>query len=256
MVRYVYDSWGKVLSVTGSMAGTLGKWNPIRYRGYYYDVETGMYYLRSRYYNPMVGRFISIDSLVFVQNNNCANIASYCKNNPINYCDSSGYSPESAASWGSMMWWLMTLDEPLPIGDAIYWLGFAFFAIAGTNDAANRSTISIGQAVSISGVLSESINWLEANPNHILKGSRNHEPHDWSSFGIGPNDPNGWEKLLPILKKVVDTGFEMERNRANNGNLIYDCRDYINEKVTVIVKLFINSNGTLDVSDAWTVPLE
>lgn len=52
MVQYTYDSWGKVLSVTGSMADTLGLINPFRYRGYYYDSETGLYYLNSRYYDP------------------------------------------------------------------------------------------------------------------------------------------------------------------------------------------------------------
>ena len=58
VVNYRFDSWGKLISITGSMADTLGKDNPYRYKGYYYDDETGMYYLKSRYYQPEICRFI------------------------------------------------------------------------------------------------------------------------------------------------------------------------------------------------------
>ena len=52
VVTYTYDAWGKPLTVTGSLATTLGTHNPLRYRGYVYDTETELYYLQSRYYNP------------------------------------------------------------------------------------------------------------------------------------------------------------------------------------------------------------
>ena len=55
---YAYDAWGNLLSATGSMAHV----NPLRYRGYYYDSETGFYYLQSRYYDPATRRFINADS--------------------------------------------------------------------------------------------------------------------------------------------------------------------------------------------------
>ena len=50
VVSYAYDAWGKVLSVSGSLSSTVGAANPFRYRGYYYDTETGWYYLNTRYY--------------------------------------------------------------------------------------------------------------------------------------------------------------------------------------------------------------
>ena len=53
VVEYSYDAWGQPLTITGSMKDTLGKANPLRYRCYVYDEETGMYYLGSRYYNPV-----------------------------------------------------------------------------------------------------------------------------------------------------------------------------------------------------------
>ena len=86
VVQYAYDSWGKILSTTGSMANTVGTLNPIRYRGYYYDVETGLYYLQSRYYDPETGRFISPDVIA-----EGGNIYTYCLNDPVNRSDESGY---------------------------------------------------------------------------------------------------------------------------------------------------------------------
>lgn len=64
VVEYKYNSWGKIQSITGSKAGTIGKINSFRYRGYYYDEETGMYYLKNRYYDPEIRRFISADSYI------------------------------------------------------------------------------------------------------------------------------------------------------------------------------------------------
>ena len=86
VVQYSYDSWGKILSVTGSLASTVGAKNPIRYRGYYYDTETELYYLNSRYYDPETGRFISPDVVA-----EGGNLYTYCTNDPVNRSDDSGY---------------------------------------------------------------------------------------------------------------------------------------------------------------------
>ena len=64
VVEYEYDSWGNILSVTGSKAATVGKVNPFRYRGYFYDEESGLYYLQSRYYDPATGRFLNADGVL------------------------------------------------------------------------------------------------------------------------------------------------------------------------------------------------
>ena len=91
VVEYTYDTWGKLLSTTGSLAATFGAEQPFRYRGYVYDEETGFYYLQSRYYNPEVGRFISADVYLstgqgVLGHNSCA----YCLNNPVNFVDPTG----------------------------------------------------------------------------------------------------------------------------------------------------------------------
>ena len=91
VTEYTYDSWGKLLSVTGSLAETVGKANPFRYRGYYYDSETELYYLNSRYYDPETGRFINADGYVSTGQGTLAhNMYAYCGNSPIAFSDPSG----------------------------------------------------------------------------------------------------------------------------------------------------------------------
>ena len=93
VARYSYDAWGKC-TVTNASGYTVGEKNPFRYRGYYYDTETGLYYLNSRYYSPEFGRFISADSAIAqVGNVQGANMFAYCANNPVNMSDSMGNWP-------------------------------------------------------------------------------------------------------------------------------------------------------------------
>jgi len=95
VVSYTYDAWGNVLSVTGTKADTLGAANPLRYRGYLYDSETGLYYLQSRYYNPAWGRFINADttSVLSASPDSATwdkNLFAYCDNNPVSRKDDGG----------------------------------------------------------------------------------------------------------------------------------------------------------------------
>ena len=93
VVEYGYDAWGNPISKTGSLAATIGTLNPFRYRGYVYDEETGLYYLRSRYYNPEWKRFINADDLVGkIGTLLCHNQYSYCGNSPILYSDQNGHA--------------------------------------------------------------------------------------------------------------------------------------------------------------------
>ena len=91
VVSYTYDAWGNPLSVTGSLATTIGVENPFRYRGYYFDTETGLYYLNSRYYDSVTGRFINADGQINDQFDFVGkNIFAYTSNNPVNYSDTNG----------------------------------------------------------------------------------------------------------------------------------------------------------------------
>ena len=96
VAEYRYDPWGavKVYDANGTEitdTDRIGVMNPLRYRGYYYDTDTGLYYLQSRYYDPAIGRFINADSYAstgqdFIGNN----MFTYCKNNPTNCFDITG----------------------------------------------------------------------------------------------------------------------------------------------------------------------
>lgn len=93
VVNYVYDAWGRPISCSGIMANTLGKINPFRYRGYVYDEETGLYYLRSRYYVSANARFLNAD-IMFTNN-----LFAYCSNNVINCTDPMGTEEEWLEGW-------------------------------------------------------------------------------------------------------------------------------------------------------------
>ena len=102
MVSYEYDAWGKNLSVSGSLAGTVGQANPFRYRSYYYDNESGFYYLQSRYYDAGVRRFINADEIMFLGASGTVlgyNLYAYCENNPVNSIDETGF-------FGTPLQWL------------------------------------------------------------------------------------------------------------------------------------------------------
>ena len=87
VATYEYDAWGNIVSSSGRLAEI----NPLRYRGYYYDNETGFYYLQSRYYDPVNRRFINADGLI---SSNWSfgglNMFAYCENDPVGRSDPSG----------------------------------------------------------------------------------------------------------------------------------------------------------------------
>ncbi len=101
VAKYTYDVWGKILSVTDANgvdvsadSSHIANINPLRYRGYYYDSETGLYYVNSRYYDPYVARFISPDTTEILTATPTAltdkNLYAYCDNNPVVRADSNG----------------------------------------------------------------------------------------------------------------------------------------------------------------------
>ena len=99
--QYSYDEWGKLLSIKTAEAGNeeqqaIAEINPLRYRGYYYDTETGLYYLQSRYYSPELCRFISADDFSYVDTASKlnANAYIYCWNSPVAFDDKEGTTPQ------------------------------------------------------------------------------------------------------------------------------------------------------------------
>ena len=94
---YTYDAWGKIVKINDqileNVASTnIANINPFRYRGYYYDTETSLYYLQSRYYDPEVGRFINADAFASTDISGVlsTNMFAYCENNPVMKQDPTG----------------------------------------------------------------------------------------------------------------------------------------------------------------------
>lgn len=94
IARYSYDAWGVPEIKLDSSECQIATINPFRYRGYYYDGETELYYLLSRYYNPSLGRFINSDAIDWLGTNEQiieTNIFAYCKNDCVNLSDEIGF---------------------------------------------------------------------------------------------------------------------------------------------------------------------
>ena len=142
---YQYDAWGNCTATPVSSIGAniYAQYNPFRYRGYYYDMETGLYYLQSRYYDPAIGRFINADAEISDVNGELQgyNLFTYCFNNPVNLSDLSGEWP----SWATK----------LIIGTVCAVAAVAItVATAGTGAAAVvPALVAVGKTVAISTAL-------------------------------------------------------------------------------------------------------
>ena len=91
VAKYEYDTWGEVqYEANYNETVNIAVINPIRYRGYYYDSERGLYYLNSRYYDPFMCRFLNADTLIDNRGIITQNLFQYCGNNPVNNADLSG----------------------------------------------------------------------------------------------------------------------------------------------------------------------
>ena len=93
LASYVYDAWGNFTETVHSTTteATIASSLPFRYRSYYYDIEIGLYYLNTRYYDPAIGRFISADGYVSTGQGLIGNnMFAYCENNPVNRKDPAG----------------------------------------------------------------------------------------------------------------------------------------------------------------------
>ena len=146
MVKYVYDAWGKckVLNTSGVEITDdthIGILNPFRYRSYYYDHGIGLYFLKTRYYDPEIARFITIDYIFYLNPNsiNGLNLYAYCFSNPVILIDPTG----EGAIWG----WI-TDNIIDPTGQLVT------ATIFGAIDIINphNNTNIIGRGITISGV--------------------------------------------------------------------------------------------------------
>ena len=168
MVRYRYDGWGNhvVLNPDGSKNESstfIGNINPFRYRGYYYDTTLKLYYLKTRYYDPETGRFITIDDISYLAPDtiNGLNLYAYCGNNPVMRIDENGNA-----------WWeWLLLGVAVVLSVAAVVVGTALsggtFAILGgiLSGAGSGFLIGAGGSIITQGLVSD---WKSINPMDAL----------------------------------------------------------------------------------------
>ena len=150
LVKYEYNSWGKLLNLTDYSSNGLGRKNPFRFKGYYYDEELGMYYLNSRYYDPEVGRFISPDTtdILEVQDDLYdKNLYAYCDNNSVMRIDSSGAVWHLAV--GAVVGVATQFVADVGIGLAT---GSSFGEVISSLSLVDYAAAAIGGAIAASGI--------------------------------------------------------------------------------------------------------
>ena len=173
--EYAYDAYGNCIILNASNAD-LANNNPIRYRGYYYDRETGLYYLNARYYSPEWRRFISPDDTAYLdtENSNGLNLYTYCNNDPVNYADPSGHLP----NWAK---WL--------IGGVAFAGAVALTIISG----GSLAPVFIGMGVSIAS-------------SALIEGAISAYKGEgfWSGFANGAADGAMWGGIFALVGSTVN----------------------------------------------------
>ncbi len=216
VVEYTYDTWGKVISVTGSLASTLGQNQPFRYRGYVYDNETGFYYLQSRYYDSNTCRFVSADVMLSTGQGVLGhNSFAYCLNNPVNMSDEPGTWP----SWATK----------LAIGIGAIIIGAAVVAATAATGGAAAAFVGAAvaglKAAAVSGAIGAAVGaGTRAVSHRVSTGS-------WSGAGKAAVDgavdgfANGFMTggIMAGGSQILSSGFKVAANAGvktgRNGGL-------------------------------------
>ena len=209
VVKYTYDAWGNILTVTGGMANTLGKANPLRYRGYIYDEETRLYYLQSRYYDPELGRFINADDPGYLGADGTPpsyNFFAYCGNNPV-----MGYDPTGHWSWG----W----KDQLALGAGVLMIGLALLLAPPTGGASlgaltlSASTIAAaGSTMAFAGTVITGDAVAQATVNYAKQSKKSGKERstDKPSW-VSPSD-------VDLGKSSQQNATDMLNNKYGSGN--------------------------------------
>ena len=174
MVQYWYDAWGnhKVVSANGTTITSsthIGNVNPFRYRGYYYDTETGLYFLQTRYYDPEVGRFLNRDSVSYAapEKIDGLNLYAYCLNNPVEFTD----------PYGTTEWWEW-------LGAGLIIVGLSAIAIATTVISGGMASVGSALLIKTSLEFTAAVTGAAAFSGIVSLSSQSNGEFSWEQFGI------------------------------------------------------------------------
>ena len=223
VVEYKYDAWGKPLATTGSLADTLGIRNPFRYRGYIYDEESGLYYLRSRYYVSWRCVFLNADSILGIRGGILShNAYGYCGGNPVMQED-----PDGLFGNGSVHSWVCE-DIVARSGGTIMRKDYQLVSLEsggyGLLDLVDPSTGEIWEvkrvSVSVSAAIRQFSAYLRGTPNEKIKAEK---------YIAGDYD-----RIPP--RAFICEGYLVVYGALENGIVLYD---YIDLKKVCYVSLVV-----------------
>ena len=258
VVKYTYDEWGNKVSVTGSMAGTLGVQNPFRYRGYCYDEETGWYYLQSRYYDPVTGRFINADGQI---NDGVlgANLFAYCENNPVNMVDYDGNDPTPA--WAVRINTGKGTTEDFAIAMAVYnsgtageWAGSAAAPVRNAIDKARASYMPNGG--SLHGGYLDHNQYLTTTVNSIQYIT----PDDAKSLYVKELESGRLNNIDGLLAGAGILDFAVGTKLTGGALLVFEtgnyCAQVYNQAAVIdpMKKAYDNNQGLVVIQMSYSAP--
>ena len=207
VASYDYDPYGKVISAMGILSDV----NPLRYRGYVYDQETGFYYLQSRYYDPAVGRFINADSYASTGQGIIGyNMFAYCGNSPVNFSDETGHVAIQEATKAGLWLAFSSLDGPSLVLDVIGFL------------------ILTGIFYGTKPVDKEEENGVIA---YAKKGSNNGQSASlFTDSAVSPPDPDDWNRRnwQKVNEKYLEKQLEKQGTSPHQLK-----RDYLGQKAEI-----------------------
>ena len=180
IAQYTYNAHGACVSVTGN--SEIVNINPFRYRGYYCDIETGYYYLETRYYDPAVGRFLNSDDLKYLGTSDSSvgfNLYSYCDNNPVNRLDVNGHSwfrdRYNEVKAGTKKLAKAITNTTQKVASAIKATPNIKNTITSTAKkiAATATNTTKNFITTVSGAANDGVNWTKNKIDDITKGFKN-----------------------------------------------------------------------------------
>ena len=220
LYQYEYDAWGNhtVLDAQGNTispdAPHVANFNPLRYRGYFFDTETGLYYLLSRYYDPETGRFVNADGQFSIGGElNGINLFAYCDNNPISRIDPTG---EAWWHWvlGAVVVAACAVAVVATAGGAAAGVAAVYAVSTGTAAATTASTVAAGAFIGAASTYSAAVVTAAVTSNSVKEFA---DKGDWrtvvataGSAVIGASITG----LLNVTNKSIFTTNNIQSSRS------------------------------------------
>ena len=230
VAQYAYDAWGKHISITDGSGNDvsnnethIANINPFRYRGYYFDVETGWYYLNARYYDPNVGRFISPDTTDVLTATPMGltdkNLYAYCDNNPVMREDKGGQFWNIIA--GAVIGGVLELAGQLLSGKSLSEVNWAKVGVSAVSGGLTAAVGTVAGCL-ISGATDVAMDALDGNDNSVADAAKSFA---WGtakaaiSYGVGTAVGKATKSLTKVEKvgKIGDGGYPGVKYSYNKG---------------------------------------